>query len=448
MTHTTKNAALMSGETLASELAARQSRHVLYTWTAQREARPISIARGEGALFYDHAGERWLDFESQVFNCNLGHGDQRVIQAIQRQAEELACAHPAALFEAKARLGELLAEVSPGDMSHAFLCLSGSEAIENAYKIARMVTGRPKVIARRRSYHGASMGALSLTGDPRRRPLEPGLWGVLRADDPYCYRCPYGLTPESCSMQCATHIEHVIEMEGPDSIAAIFAEGVTGSNGGFIPPDGYWQRLRELCDRYGILLVADEVFSGFGRTGEWFAVDHWGVCPDLMTVAKGITSGYAPMGALLMRPELAARFEDETLWCGLTSYAHPISCAAAVATIQAYQEDGLIDNAKRLGQWLSAELKGLEARDWCGEGRGLGLFGTIELDQALLAARPGGEPAFATALKRGLASRRVHALYKDHNLFITPPLCISQEQLAEGLNLMIEAIEEALTGEP
>jgi len=249
-------------------------------------------------------------------------------------------------------------------------------------------------------------------------------------------------------MQCATHIEHVIEMEGPDSIAAIFAEGVTGSNGGFIPPDGYWQRLRELCDRYGILLVADEVFSGFGRTGEWFAVDHWGVCPDLMTVAKGITSGYAPMGALLMRPELAARFEDETLWCGLTSYAHPISCAAAVATIQAYQEDGLIDNAKRLGLWLSAELKSLEARDWCGEGRGLGLFGTIELDHALLAARPGGEASFATALKRGLASRRVHALYKDHNLFITPPLCISQEQLTEGLNLMIEAIEEALTGEP
>jgi len=435
-----------SGAQSAQDLAERQRRHVLYTWTAQRQARPVSIAYGEGAMFYDHEGKRWFDFESQVFNCNLGHGDQRVIEAISRQAQELACAHPAALFEAKARLGELLAEVSPGDMSHAFLCLSGSEAIENAYKVARMITGRPKVIARRRSYHGASMGALSLTGDARRRPLEPGLWGVLRADDPYCYRCPYGLKPDGCALQCATHIEHVIEMEGPDSIAAIFAEGVTGSNGGFIPPDGYWRHLRELCDKHGILLVADEVFSGFGRTGEWFAVDHWGVVPDLMTVAKGITSGYAPMGALLMRPELASHFEDEQLWCGLTSYAHPISCAAAVATIKAYQEDGLIDNARQQGAWLKAELEAVaRSEPWCGEGRCLGLFGTLELDHHYIATLEGGEPAFSVALKDALAQRQVHALYKDHNLFITPPLCVTSEQLAEGLGRTQEAIAEALT---
>ena len=394
-------------------------------------------------MFYDHDDQPWFDFESQVFNCNLGHGDARVINAIKRQAEELACAHPAAVFESKARLGELLAEVSPGDLSHAFLCLSGSEAVENAYKVARMVTGRSKVIARRRSYHGASMGALSLTGDARRLPLEPGLWGVLRADDPYCYRCPFQLEPGSCARQCVTHIEHIIEMEGAHTIAAIFAEGVTGSNGGFIPPDDYWPRLRELCDRHGILLVADEVFSGFGRTGEWFAVDHWGVTPDLMTTAKGITSGYAPMGALLMRPRIAERFKEETLWCGLTSYAHPISCAAAVATIEAYREDGLIDRAKELGVWLKSQLTALSHEPWYGEGRCLGLFGTLELKASALSALQGGEPAFAQALKAELKARRVHALYKDHNLFITPPLCITQTQLAEGFELTLEATRAA-----
>lgn len=434
------------GAQQAQILAERQRRHVLYTWTAQQQARPISIVYGEGAFFYDHEGQRWFDLESQVFNCNLGHGDSRVIEAISRQAQELACAHPAAIFESKARLGELLAEVTPGTMSHAFLCLSGSEAIENAYKIARMITGRHKVIARRRSYHGASMGALSLTGDARRKPLEPGLWGVLRADDPYCYRCPYGLKPDGCAMQCATHIEHIIEMEGADSIAAIFAEGVTGSNGGFIPPDGYWQTLREICDRHGILLVADEVFSGFGRTGEWFAVDHWGVVPDLMTVAKGITSGYAPMGALIMKPELASYFEHEPLWCGLTSYAHPISCAAAVATIEAYREDGLIDNARKQGLWLKSQLESLTAHtSWCGEGRSLGLFGTIEFKRTVLAELKGGESGFAIALKDALAQHHVHALYKDHNLFITPPLCITQNQLEEGLDRVLCAIDQAFT---
>ena len=422
---------------LNPDLARRQAQHILYTWTAQSSASPLPIAGGEGACFTDHAGGRWFDFESQVFNCNLGHGDRRVIEAIQRQAGELACAHPAAVFEAKARLGELLAEVTPGDMSHAFLCLSGSEAVENAYKIARMVTGRKKVIARRRSYHGASMGALSLTGDERRLPFEPGLWGVLRAEDPYCHRCPFQLEPGSCKMQCATHIEHIIKMEGPDQIAAIFAEGLTGSNGGFIPPDGYWQHLRALCDRYGILLVADEVFSGFGRTGEWFAVDHWGVVPDLMTMAKGITSGYAPLGAVMMRPHIAEHFQRNTLWCGLTSYAHPISCAAAVATIEAYRESDLIGNAARQGAWLTERLRALEAEDWCGQGRCLGLFGTIEFADHMSAG-------FGDRLKAALKARRVHALYKELKLFITPPLCVTREQLDEGLSLCLDAIREAL----
>lgn len=429
------------GVNTASDLTAlkqRQAQHVFYTWSAQNQATPIPISGGQGAFFYGESGERWFDFESQVFNCNLGHQDSRVIEAIKAQADQLACAHPAAVFEAKAKLGELLAQVSPGDINKFFLCLSGAEAIENAYKIARLLTGRKKVIARRRSYHGASMGALSLTGDPRRRPFEPGLWGVLRAEDPYCYRCPYGLKPDSCALQCATSIEHIIEMEGPETIAAIFAEGVTGSNGGFIPPPDYWPKLREICDKYGILLIADEVFSGFGRTGKWFAVDHWNVVPDMITMAKGVTSGYAPLGVLGIRQSLAKRFNDEILWCGLTSYAHPISCATAVATIQAYQEDNLIENAKEQGEYLRKQLASWSTYSWYGHSRCLGLFGTLEFadhctEEALL------------ALKKSLYEQRIHILLKGRLLFITPPLCIKRTELQEGLDLILNCVQQHLT---
>ena len=420
-----------------SKLIQRQNQHILYTWTAQDQASPLPIHHGKGALFHDHQGHTWYDFESQVFNCNLGHGDQRVIQAISNQAHQLACAHPAAVFESKARLGELLTQITPGDMSHFFLCLSGSEAIENAYKVARMVTGRKKVIARRRSYHGASMGALSLTGDQRRIHLEPGLWGVIRVEDPYCYQCPFQLDPKNCSMQCATQIEHVIKMEGPETIAALFVEGVTGSNGGFIPPDGYWQTLRDICNRYGILLVADEVFSGFGRTGKWFAVDHWNVVPDLITMAKGITSGYAPMGALGMRPWIAEYFKKETLWWGLTSYAHPISCAAAVATIQAYQEDQLLEHASDMGVYLTKRLQDLQRFSWYGHSRCLGLFGTLEFKSTVSIEN-------LNRLKHRLKDQHVHALIKNHCLFITPPLSIQLNELTEGMDRVVQAIQETL----
>lgn len=436
-----------------SSLEARQRRHVLYTWTAQGKAAPVGIARGDGAVFWDHDGRRWLDFESQVFNCNAGHGEERITAAMQAQAGELACAHPAAVFEAKARLGEQLAQVCPGDISKFFLCLSGAEAVENALKIARLYTGRTKVVARRRSYHGASMGALSLTGDPRRIRLEPGLWGVLRAEDPYCYRCPFGAEPTTCGTRCATHLEHLVQMEGPETIAAVFLEGVTGANGGFVPPDDYWPLVREICDRYGILLVSDEVFTGFGRTGRWFAVDHWGVVPDMITMAKGLTSGYAPLGAVGMREGIAAHFEDQTLWCGLTSYAHPVSCAAAVASIDVYQQDGLIDAASVRGLQLGARLAGLQARyPAVGDTRGKGLLGTIELVRDRETRTPlvpydgvaaPGSPA--ARLKEALRTRGVHALLRWSYLFVCPPLCITEAQLDEGMDLIDDALGEVFS---
>lgn len=435
-------------------LEARQRAHVFYTWTAQNVARPVSIRGGQGAWFFDHAGERWLDLESQVFNCNVGHGNRRIAEAIAAQALELACAHPAAVFPAKADLGEKLAAIAPGDIDRFFLCLSGSEANENAYKIARLLTGRTKVVARRRSYHGATMGATSLTGDQRRLAVEPGLWGVLRMEDPYCYRCPYGLKPESCGTLCATSLEHLLQMEGPETVAAVFVEGVTGANGGFVPPDDYWPKIREICDRYGVLLVADEVFSGFGRTGRWFAVDHWGVVPDLITMAKGISGGYAPLGAVGLRRSLAERFDHSVLWAGLTNYAHPIACAAASAAIDVYRDEGLLENATALEPVLREGLAALAARHpIIGDARCIGLFGTLELvaDRATRAELVPyrGKPAADNPLARlpgALHARRVHALVRGNCLFITPPLCIDAADLRLGLALIDEALTEATAG--
>jgi taurine--2-oxoglutarate transaminase len=337
-----------------NELEARQRKHILFTWTAQNAAAPVRIKGGQGIWFEDHDGRRWMDLESQVFNCNAGHGQRRIGEAIAEQALSLACAHPNAVFEAKAALGERLAAVTPGTRPLLPLPLR-AEANENALKMARAVTGRSKVVARRRSYHGASMGASSLTGDPRRWPGEPDLWGVQRIEDPYCYRCPFGQTHPACGVRCADHLEHVIQMEGPDRIAAVFLEGVAGANGGFVPPPEYWARMREICDRYGILLVADEVFTGFGRTGKL-------VRPPALERGPRSSSRWARGSPAAMRPW--APSPSGTIWrrsstrsvlqCGLTHHAHPISCAAAVATIDLYHDTKMVENAAHQGEVLAA----------------------------------------------------------------------------------------------
>jgi taurine--2-oxoglutarate transaminase len=433
-----------------NDIEARQRKHILFTWSAQNAAAPVRIRRGEGIWFEDFDGRRWMDFESQVFNCNAGHGQKAIGEAIAAQAMELACAHPNAVFEAKAALGERLAAVTPPGLDRFFLCLSGAEANENALKIARAVTGRTKVVARRRSYHGASMGASSLTGDPRRWPAEPDLWGVQRIEDPYCYRCPFGQTHPACGARCAEHLEHVIQMEGPDRIAAVFLEGVTGANGALVPPPEYWPRMREICDRYGILLVADEVFTGFGRTGRWFAHQHWGVVPDLITMGKGITSGYAPLGAVAIRHDLAAKFDEKVLSCGLTHYAHPISVAAAVATIDLYHRTDMVGNAARMGDVLKAGLSRLAAKHpgVVGDARSLGLFGALELVKDPATREPlvpynGGFPAGSPAarLKAALSARGLHILLRWNYLFVAPPLCITEDEL----NLGLARVDEALT---
>ncbi len=322
-----------------------------------------------------------MDFNSQLMCVNIGYGDQRVIDAIVAQLQRVAYVAPTTSTTAvRAELGRLLQEITPGNHSKAFFTNGGAEANENAIKIARWVTGRQKIIARYRSYHGATAAAITLTGDPRRWAAEPGIPGVVRAMDPYRYRCRWCGDKPACTLDCLNHIEDIITFEGPHTIAAVIVETVAGTNGLIIPPDGYMQGLRELCTRHGIMLICDEIMSGFGRTGAWFAVDHWGVVPDIMTVAKGLTSAYVPLGATIVSDEIAAQFEDRPLYAGLTYNSHPVGCAAAVACINVYQEDHLIENAKALGEVLRVELKQIKERHpSVGDVRAIGLFSLVEL---------------------------------------------------------------------
>ncbi|MBT9582492.1 aminotransferase class III-fold pyridoxal phosphate-dependent enzyme [bacterium] len=422
-----------------SELLEQQRDHLFYTWTAQQKAAPLEIVGGQGARFQTADGDWWWDLGSTTWNANLGHGHPVMAARLAEAAGRGLVAGPTAAFPDKARAGQLLAEVTPKGLTKSFICLSGAEANENAIKMARMVTGRSKVVARTRSYHGATLAMLSLSGDPRRELFEPGLPGVLRMTDPYCYRCKYGLQPATCQRECAQDLETTLMEAGPETVAAVIVEGVTGANGVFPPPSGYFQRLRQICDRYGVLLIADEVLSGFGRTGRWFAIDHEGVSPDILTCAKGLTAGYAPGGAVVVNDRVARHFEDHVLFCGLTTYAHPLVCAAICAAIDVYKSESVIENSARLGQWLGPRLEQLRStRPFVGEVRGLGLLWALELVEA-----GGRQPASAADMDRlyaTLKKNRVYAHRRDNLLYLAPPLVIQSDQLEACL----QAVETSL----
>jgi taurine--2-oxoglutarate transaminase len=425
------------------DLVARQNAHVFYTWSAQSKAVPLEIVEGQGARFTTADGARWWDLGSMTWNASLGHGHPRMREALAAAAGRGLLAYPTSVFPDKVRAGELLAEVAPRGLTKSFLCLSGAEANENAVKIARLVTGRKKVVARTRSYHGATLGMLSLSGDPRREPFEPGLPGVVRFADPYCFRCPFGKVPTSCAHECAQDLETALLREGPDTVAAVIAEGIVGANGVFVPPPGYWRRLRAICDKHGVLLIADEVLSGFGRTGRWFAVDHDGVVPDMMTMAKGITGGYAPGGAVIVNGRLAHHFDDAVLQCGLTTYAHPLVCAAIVAAIETYRDEKLIERAAALGPRLGARLSALASRrPEIAEVRGIGLLWALEL------CLPGTKTALpAPALAKLAVTLRKHHLHlhkRDNLVYVAPPLVIGEDELDQAVGALGAALEEGL----
>ncbi len=424
-----------------AEIVRLSREYTLFSWSVQSEVHPIPIVRGEGVYFWDAEGKRYIDFSSQIMNLNIGHQHPKVVQAIREQAGRLCYAHPGMATEPRALLGQKIAELAPGNLKKTFFCLGGAEANENAIKIARLYTGRFKVLARYRSYHGATHGAIALTGDHRRLPVEPAIPGVVHFLDPYCYRCPFGWTPRSCRRQCIEHVEEIIHYEGPEHIAAIVMEGVTGSNGLIVPPDDYWPRVREICNKYGILLVSDEVMSGWGRTGKWFAVDHWGVVPDMITCAKGLTSGYVPLGAVIVSEPIAEHFEKHMLWCGLTYSAHPLACAAGLATLQVYEEEGLVDNAARVGRHLGKRLEELKSRHpSVGDVRYIGLFSALEL----VRNRDTKEPSPAMAqIGKFLRENGLFTFIFGCFLFVVPPLCITEAQIDEGLEIIERALEIA-----
>src|ERR671913_1167840 len=338
------------GAMTSQEIARLSKEHTFFSWSVQGAVDPIAVDRAEGVWLYTPEGQRILDFNSQLMSVNIGHGDRRVIDAITEQATKLQYVQPAFATEIRARLGQKLAEILPGDMDKVFFTLGGAEAIENAIKLARHHTGRYKLLARYRSYHGATFGAMTLTGDYRRWANEPGLVGVVRYPDTH----RWGEKEPRPVEEALNGLEDVIRYEGAHTIAAVFLETIVGTNGILIPPDGYLTGVRELCDRYGILMVADEVMAGFGRTRRWFAVDHWGVGPHLITMAKGLTSSYLPLGAVAMRHEIAEAFESKMFYGGLTYSSHSVSLAAALANISVYEEDDLIGNARRLGPAMRA----------------------------------------------------------------------------------------------
>jgi taurine--2-oxoglutarate transaminase len=434
----------------SEEIVALSREHTIFSWSVQGQLDPIAIDRAEGVYLYTPEGKRILDFNSQLMSVNIGHGDRRVIDAINEQATRLQFVQPAFATEIRARLGRKLAEILPGDMNKVFFTLGGAEAVENAIKLARHVTGRHKLLARYRSYHGATAGGMTLTGDYRRWANEPGIVGVVRYPDTH----RWGEAEPRPVGEALQGLEDVIRYEGPQSIAAVFLETIVGTNGILIPPDGYLKGVREICDRYGIMMVADEVMAGFGRTGRWFAVDHWDVVPDLMTMAKGLTSSYLPLGAVAMRDHIAEAMETKMFFGGLTYSSHPISLAAALATIQVYEEDDLIGNAARMGEVLRGHHEALAAKHpSVGAHRSLGLFGILDLVRSHDPWTPltpfNGTSDEMKAIGKHLRENGVYTMLANNSIHTNPPLCITEDQLAEGfavIDAALDIADQAVTG--
>ena len=434
--------ATSTGAMSGAEIVGLCRKHTFFEWSAQGAVDPIPMARAKGVYFWTADGKRYMDFNSQLMCVNIGHGDERVIRAIRAQAETLAYANPFMATEVRGKLGEKLAALTPGDIDVFFFTNGGAEANENAIKIARAFTGRHKILARYRSYHGGTHGAMALTGDPRRWSTEPGMPGVIHVLDPY-----HGVERgwDSAEVSLAM-LEEIVQLEGAHTIAAFFLETVSGTNGVLIPPDGYLQGVRDLCTRHGILMVCDEVMAGFGRTGEWFAVNHWNVVPDIMTMAKGLTSAYLPLGAVGMRRHIADHFRDKVFQGGLTYNSHPMACATALATIAVYEEDDLVGNARRLGPVMEESLRDLAGKHpLVGAHRNLGLFGIVELVRDRASRTPlapfGGTSDEMKRLSTLFRELGLYTFTRWHTFFTNPPLCITEAELREGF----EMIDTALT---
>ena len=427
--------------------------YTLFSWSKQAGLNPIHAERAEGVYVYPEDGKRILDFSSQLMNVNIGHGNQRITKAVSTQMEKLSFVYPGMATDVRGELGKKLAEITPGNLTKALFTISGAEGVENAIKLARMYTGRHKIISHYRAYHGATYGASSVGGDPRKFAIDAqAAPNFVHVENPYAYRCPWGTdSVEKCGEMALSHLERVIKFENPNSVAAILFEGESGSSGCIKYPPNYWKKLRVLADKYGILLIDDEVMSGFGRTGKMFGIDHHNTTPDIMVLAKGITSAYIPLGAMMVSDKIASHFDDIPLLLGLTCAGHAVACAAALENIKVIEEGNLVENAEKMGAYLEQEVaKLMEKHPSIGDFRNTGLLGCIELVKDRKTKEP-LTPWNATADKME-PTLRMAAKMKELGMFtfvrwnwifIAPPLIITTEQIDEGLKIISQVIDIA-----
>ena len=425
------------------------ARFTYRTWAYQKNWKPLHIVDAEGCYFVDAAGKRYLDFSSQLMCVTLGHKNAAVIRSIEEQARKLPYIAPGFATDVRAELSKLLLGVLPGGLEKFFFSTSGTEANECAFKIARMYTGKTKIIARYRSYHGSTMGSIAATSDPRRWAMEPAgkIPGVIFAPEVYCYRCPLNHRYPECEIACVEYIDHMIEHES--DVAAVLIEPVVGTNGILVPPGEYLPRLRQICDRHNVLLIADEVMSGWGRTGTWFAVDHWGVKPDILTTAKGITSAYVPLGLCATTKKIGDYFDDHYFSHGHTYEAHPLTLAPAVASIREYRRLDLINRANVMGAYMGEKLGELkEKHKSVGDVRGLGLFWAVELvkDRRTKAAfnsyadKVGGVPLLVDKVAAEMMKHGVFIQGWVSHFVVAPPLIVTKEEIDLGVSVMDKAL--------
>ncbi len=427
--------------------------HVFHSWSAQAAIDPLPIARAQGSRFWDFEGRGYLDFSSQLVNVNIGYQHPKLVAAIQEQAGRLLTIAPTFANDARSEAARLIAELAPGDLNMVFFTNGGAEANENAIRMARLHTGRNKVLAAYRSYHGATAGSIALTGDPRRWPSEPGMPGVVRHWGPYAYRSAFHSDSEEQEGERALqHLRDTIMVEGASTVAAIILETVVGTNGVLVPPDGYLAGVRQICDEHGILLIVDEVMSGFGRCGEWFAVDHWDVTPDLITFAKGVNSGYVPLGGVILSDRVAETFQDRAYPGGLTYSGHPLACASAVASIGIFREEGIVEHARALGRdVLGPELRALaERHPSVGEVRGLGVFWALELVRDRHTREPlvpfnatGADAAPMADFAAACKAEGLWPFIHFNRTHVVPPCTTSADEIREGVAILDHALEVA-----
>lgn len=424
--------------------------YTLFSWSKQKGIAPIAVKHAEGVYLYDYDGNRIIDFSSGLMNVNIGHGDQRITDAVVRQMREVSYVTPSCVTKVRGELGKKLAAICPGDLNKAFFTLCGATSIENAVKLARLYTGRHKILSRYQSYHGASIGAISASGDPRRLPVDSQQApNFVHFDLPYAYRWEYG--EENLLKESVAQLERIIAYEGPGNIAAILLEGESGSSGCLQYPAGYLKAVRRLCDQHGILLIMDEVMSGFGRTGKWFGFENHGIIPDMICMAKGLTCGYLPFGCLMVSDKIAAKYDDTVLSLGLTYSAHPVSCAAALETLRIYEDDNLIENASAMGKYVTEQVELLKQKHpSIGNFRTTGLLGCLELVKNRSSKEPiapfNAKPDEMVVMNKVAAKIRELGMYtfvRWSYIFIAPPLCVTKEQIDEGLAIISEALKIA-----